>query len=64
MSDEDNQRPTHAEHAELLRRFPRYAYWVGEAVNHPDIHPREQVDNPAPGSFMAVDFYPCDAHLT
>jgi hypothetical protein len=64
MSDEDNQALTPAEHAELLRRFPRFAYWVGGAVNHPDIHPQGQVDNPAPGSFVIADFCPSDAHLT
>jgi hypothetical protein len=63
MSDE-NQPPTPAEYAELLRRFPRYAYWVGAAINHPDIHPQGQVDGPAPGSSVAANLWPRDVHLT
>lgn len=53
MSDEDNRPLTAAEHSELLRRFPRVAYWVGQAINHPDMHPgpQGQVHDPAPGSF-------------
>lgn len=38
MSDENNPPLTPAEHAQLLQRFPRIAYWVGEVNHHPDIH--------------------------
>lgn len=56
MSDDNNQPLTPAEHAELLWQFPHYAYWFGETVNHPDIHPQDQVDGPPPGSFVVADF--------
>lgn len=50
MSNDNNQPLAPAEHAELLQQFPRYAYWVRAAANHPDIHPQDQAD-PAPSSF-------------
>ena len=37
-----NQPLTPAEQAELQRRFPRVAYWVGAAPLHPEIHGNEQ----------------------
>jgi hypothetical protein len=63
MSDGNNQPLTPAEYAELLQRYPRYAYWVGAAVNHPDIHPQGQVDGPPPGSSVVANFWPYDVYL-